>query len=67
MLTDEIKKVLAARDVSFWLKRAIRENLNRDPVDAVKDAALLHDLLEERCSLILAIAMDHDPSRFKEA
>jgi len=65
MLTEKIKKVLADPAASFWLKRAIEENLNRDPVDAANDAEVLYDVLEERCHLVLAIAMDHSPGRFK--
>jgi hypothetical protein len=66
MLTEKIKRVLTDPAASFWLKDAIEKNLKRDPVDAANDAEVLCDLLEERCHLVLAIAMDHDPGRFKD-
>ena len=43
-------ELLERRDVSFWLKKAIKENLVRDPVDAVNDAEILLDVLKKRCS-----------------
>ena len=46
-MADEL---LERRDVSFWLKKAIKENLVRDPVDAVNDAEILLDVLKKRCS-----------------
>lgn len=32
--------------VSFWLKKALRSSLERDPVDALNDAELLTQLLK---------------------
>ena len=46
-MADEL---LERRDVSFWLKKAIKENLVRDPVDALNDAEILLDVLKKRCS-----------------
>ena len=43
-------ELLERRDVSFWLKKAIKENLVRDPVDALNDAEILLDVLKKRCS-----------------
>lgn len=37
--------LLADPCTSYWLKEALRANLNRDPVDAVRDAELLRDVL----------------------
>ena len=44
------QELLEGRDVSFWLKKAIKENLVRDPVDALNDAEILLDVLKKRCS-----------------
>ena len=46
-MADEL---LERRDVSFWLKKAIKENLVRDPVDALNDAEILLEVLKKRCS-----------------
>ncbi len=35
--------------VSFWLKRQIIESKSRDPLDALRDATLLVQVLEQRC------------------
>lgn len=45
-----VDELLERRDVSFWLKKAIQENLVRDPVDALNDAEILLDVLKQRCS-----------------
>ena len=50
----EISTVLEDPAASFWLKAALSSALARDPVDAVNDAELLHDLLAYRCEKILA-------------
>jgi len=39
--------VLAAADVRGWVKRAIREAMGRDPVDALDDAELLVRVLQD--------------------
>ena len=46
-MADEL---VERHDVSFWLKKAIKENRVRDPVDALNDAELLLDVLKKRCS-----------------
>ena len=45
-----VDELLERRDVSLWLKKAIQENLVRDPVDALNDAEILLDVLKQRCS-----------------
>ena len=52
-MTGKVKMLLADPTVSFWLKKALKENLDRDPVDTVRDARLLLDVLNERCKLII--------------
>lgn len=48
-----IEKILADPAASFWLKRAVRSALSRDPVDAANDADVLARLLESRCRSLL--------------
>ena len=42
------RRYLDADDVSFWMKRAIRDLLLRDPVDAINDVEMLRELMEAR-------------------
>ncbi len=51
MPTDRIKQTLRNEGTSYWLKDAIRANLERDPVDAAADASLLASLLGEHADL----------------
>lgn len=56
MATDELPKledVLSVQDTSAWLKASIEQLLDRDPLDASKDAYLLHLLMQERLNLAL--------------
>lgn len=46
--SQKIQQVLASPDVSYWLKDALRALLERDAVDATKDAELLAKLMSER-------------------
>lgn len=43
-----VEKVLSDPDASSWLKTALRDSLERDPVEALNDALLLASMLEER-------------------
>jgi hypothetical protein len=38
--------------VSDWLKRSLIEAINRDPVDAAKDADVLHNILNLRAEAV---------------
>lgn len=40
-----VHELLSAPDVSDWFKNALTSALQRDPVDAVKDAELLSEVL----------------------
>ena len=40
--------LLAADDVSFWLKDAIRSTADRDPVDVLRDAQALVEVAKAR-------------------
>ncbi len=42
------EKMLADPATSTWLKRALQDALERDPVDALNDALALAGILEER-------------------
>ena len=56
VLSDQVPKledVLSAGDTSNWLKASIEQLLNRDPLDASKDAYMLHLLMQERLNLVL--------------
>jgi len=46
-------QVLADPATSYWLCRALREALARDPVDVANDAEVLARVLEARCREIL--------------
>lgn len=47
------KAILNNPASSFWLINALQQALNRDPVDAAKDAAILSAILESRLSTML--------------
>lgn len=53
METDRIKQALRNQGTSYWLKEALTQCLERDPVDAAADASLLAALLNERTDRIL--------------
>jgi hypothetical protein len=46
---------LSDASTSLWLKRSLREALERDPVDALNDALLLAGILEDRLRSILGL------------
>jgi hypothetical protein len=46
---------LSDEATSVWLKRSLREALERDPVDALNDALLLAGILEDRLRSILGL------------
>lgn len=45
-----IQTVLDDPSMSFWIKRALNELLARDPLDALRDAQLLVDMMQVRLS-----------------
>jgi hypothetical protein len=49
-----IDEILADPAASFWLKRALRSALCRDPVDAACDSEILARLLGRRCDALLS-------------
>ena len=48
---------------SFWIKNALRSVLERDPVDALNDAELLADILQE--NLVILQHPTDETSTFK--
>jgi len=46
-------EVFADPSASRWLKQALRDALERDPVDAANDAELLADILDAECRILL--------------
>lgn len=49
----EISRVLSAPDVRTWVKAALQAALEKDPIDAAQDAALLSHLPSRRAGQIL--------------
>ena len=45
--------IIADPAASDWLKRALREALDRDPVDAANDAEMLVEVLKRRADDVL--------------
>ena len=48
MPTDAILSTLADPSTTYWLRDALKSALPRDPVDALRDAEALVDLLKDR-------------------
>jgi len=53
---ESLDLVLSSPGTSYWLKLALTSALERDPVDAVRDAEALACLLRVRCDAALASA-----------
>ena len=51
MPTDKILAALADPSTTYWLRDALKSSLPRDPVDALRDAEALVDLLKDRLDL----------------
>lgn len=47
-VSSEIENLLGSPTASFWLKHALRSAMDRDIVDATRDAELLARLLVQR-------------------
>ena len=56
----DIDTVLADPELSPWLETALRTALNRDPVDAAADAAVLLAVLDRRLAESLRTELDED-------
>ena len=54
----DIQTILEDPAVSDWLKVALTEAITRDPVDALNDALLLAQTLDDRMREILGLERD---------
>lgn len=50
---EKIQQVIDSPSTSFWLKAALRALLDRDALDAARDAELLAELMVARLNEIL--------------
>jgi len=57
-----VQAVLASPETSFWLRESLQAALQRDPVDALKDAEYLVKLLASRCAEIQHVQSASFPS-----
>jgi hypothetical protein len=48
MSSKQIAEILTDPSASDWLKRAINQLLERDPVDALNDVEILQEILKAR-------------------
>lgn len=51
---EKIQQVIDSPSTSYWLKNALRALLERDALDATRDAEALSELMEERLNEILS-------------
>lgn len=51
--TEKIQQAIDSPSTSFWLKAALRALLERDALDAARDAELLSELMVARLNEIL--------------
>lgn len=51
---EKIQQLLDSPSTSYWLKNALRALLERDALDATRDAEALAELMEERLNEILS-------------
>jgi len=54
----EVRQILEDPAVSDWLKTALAEAIARDPVDALNDALLLAQTLDDRLREVLGLERD---------
>jgi hypothetical protein len=55
MMNDaELRKMLDDPALSDWFKRSLLSSLDRDPVDAARDAYLLSSVLDQRAQAVMA-------------
>ena len=53
-IDEPLARKLANGCTSYWLKDAIRSSLERDPVDALNDAATLVEIMQAVCDEVIA-------------
>ena len=52
-MNERITEILNDPCCSYWLKDALKSAINRDCLDAARDADLLAEILRERCDSII--------------
>jgi hypothetical protein len=52
-LQTRLAEISADQAISYWLRDSVLSAIERDPVDAVKDAEILLEILQLRVSVIL--------------
>jgi transcription initiation factor TFIIIB Brf1 subunit/transcription initiation factor TFIIB len=68
-MTPMCEAILSDPAASYWLKKALRSALKRDPVDAAADAEILAATLRARCDNIqrtIAEAVGFDLATLQE-
>jgi hypothetical protein len=55
MADPGVEDVLSDPAASHWLKAALRDSLERDPVDALNDVLALAGVLEERLRQVMGL------------
>lgn len=58
MRTPKVEAIQKDPRASYWLKDALRQAVQRSPVDALEDAQRLAEALEEWCDAKLKDEMD---------
>ena len=53
-MTEEIQYAIDCPLTSYWLKEALKKSLDRDPLDARRDAEILFHLLDNKVKNTLA-------------
>jgi hypothetical protein len=51
-----VEAILTSKSASTWLKTALQNALDRDPVDAANDAEVLASVLASRCAAMQGTA-----------
>lgn len=63
----DIVEVLADPSVRYWVKSAINTLLERDPLDAYKDASLLAEIFKQRVDELLEKHASNSPKGWEYA
>ena len=67
MWFQEARKVADDPSASHWLKNALFEAINRDPIDAADDAEALCRILEQRAEAVQHETVSNGKSRQSKA
>jgi hypothetical protein len=63
MWFDKAKRITEDAAASDWLKQTLIQAINRDPVDAAKDAEVLSTILNLRVKAANRLGDAHEPRR----